>query len=97
MKSEDSTSPELFLSCASGKQIQKAVFYARKSGDIDYFKIELEKVMVSSFSQAGGGEVPTENISLNFSKMDITHTPLRDGSAGKPITAGWDLGTQKKI
>ena len=99
VKSVDSTSPELFLRCASGRHIPKAVFYARKSGEgFDYLKIAMEHVGLSSFSQAGGGEVPMENLSFNFSKMDITHTPLlRDGSAGTPITAGWDLAVGKKI
>ena len=100
VKSEDSTSPVLFLSCASGKHFQKVEIHLRKSGEkqIDYLKIDLEDVMVSSFSQAGADEVPTESISLNFAKILMTHTPqLADGNAGTPITAGWDLGTQKKI
>ncbi len=100
VKSEDSTSPVLFLSCASGKHFQKVEIHLRKSGEkqIDYLKIDLEDVMVSSFSQAGAGEVPTESISLNFAKIIMTHTPQsKGGTAGKPITAGWDLGTQKKI
>ncbi len=104
VKSEDSTSPVLFLSCASGKHFQKVEIHLRKSTDngvlpLDYLKIDLEDVMVSSFSQAGAGEVPTESISLNFAKILMTHTPQSsDGSpAGKPITAGWDLAVGKKL
>ena len=103
VKSVDSTSPELFLRCASGRHIQKAMFLARKSGEngekqIDYLKIEFEEVMVSSFSQAGADDLPSESISFTYGKIDITYTPQsRDGSAGTPITAGWDLIKGKKV
>ncbi len=76
-------SPQLLLSCATGKHIPKAVLYVRKSGggQEDYYKITLEDILVSSLTQsastgAADGSVippPVDAVSLNFTKITIEH------------------------
>jgi type VI secretion system secreted protein Hcp len=98
-KSEDSTSPELFLRCASGQRIKKATLYVREAAARggEFLQVELENLLVSSFSQAGSGDTPSESISLNFTKITFSHTPLStDGTAPGVVRTGWDLATNKK-
>lgn len=96
-------SPKLFLACASGQHIKKAQLFCRKAGGdqkpLEFMKIELEDVLVSSVQHSGhGGDLPTESISLNFAKIMFTFIPQNaDGSAGSPVSAGWDVKANKKV
>jgi type VI secretion system secreted protein Hcp len=99
VKNEDSTSPLLFLRAATGEHIKKAVLFVRKSGrdQEEYMKIELSDILVTSFQQSSGEDVPVDSVSLNFSKIQFTHTPQSaDGRAGTPVVATYDLKTNTK-
>ncbi len=97
------SSPALFLACASGQHIPKAVLTVRKAGgeQQEYLKWTFSDLLVSSFQPAGasGGEdFPTESISFNFSKIEVQYKQIAaDGTLGPPITAGWDLAANKKL
>jgi type VI secretion system secreted protein Hcp len=90
-------SPLLFKACATGQHIKKAVLTVRKAGgrqSIEFIKIELEDVLISSYLPAGdtGGDAPAEDLAMNFSKITFTYTPQNaDGSAGEPVSAGFDV------
>jgi type VI secretion system secreted protein Hcp len=94
------SSPELFLSCASGAHLKKATLSIRKSGEKspgDYLIWTFEDILVSSFNQVGeGGEgttdFPLEEFTLNFSAVTVEYKPeLDNGQLGPGIKAGWDL------
>src|SRR6478752_5281026 len=53
----DKSSPSLFLSCANGKHIPTATLVVRKAGEkpLEYLKLELTEVLVSSVSTGGSG------------------------------------------
>jgi type VI secretion system secreted protein Hcp len=68
-------SPKLFLACASGQHIKKAVLTVRKAGSEqqDYLQVTLTDCLVSSYQSAGesgGDAVPTDQFSLNFAKIE---------------------------
>jgi type VI secretion system secreted protein Hcp len=90
-------SPLLFKACATGQHIKKAVLTVRKAGgrqQLEFIKIELEDVLISSYLPSGdtGGDAPVEEVALNFSKIQFTYTPQKaDGSADEPVSAGFDL------
>jgi len=94
-------SPKLMLAVASGEHFKKAVLMARKPGGDrqDYLIITLSDVLVTSYQVGGSnGDVPTDEISINFSKIEFEYrTQNADGSAGEVMKAGWDLGKNKKI
>ncbi len=99
-----SASPQLFLSCATGQHIKKAVLFVRKAGgdQQEYYKVTLEDILVSSYQQQGtsGGEdtAPTDAFSLNFAKIDLEYAPQRqDGALDAPVKAGYDLKANKKV
>lgn len=85
----DKATPELLKACATGKHIKKAQLTLRKAGGkepLEYLVIKLEDFLVSSVSTGGSGgeDRLTENVTLNFRKIDLVYqTQKQDGSADK--------------
>jgi len=98
----DKSSPKLFEALVTGKHLKDATFVLRKAGanPVEYLKITLSDVLVSSYSTGGssGESVPTESISLNFAQIKMTYLEQDEkGSAGAATEFGWDLKMNKKI
>lgn len=80
----DKASPNLFLACATGKHINRATLTLRKGGNSkgEYLVVKMDDVFISSvaphFNKAEG-DLPTENVSFNYQKVDMTET-ANDGS-----------------
>ena len=95
------SSPLLFKRAATGEHIKKATLFVRKSGgnQDDYMTIKLQDILVSSYKTAPDedfDEVPTDQVSLNFTKIEFDYKPqLSNGALGAPIHGGWDLKTNK--
>jgi len=92
------SSPALMLFCADGTHIKKAVLTCRKAGkdQQEYLKIEMEDVVVSSFQTGGsqGSVLPTDQVSLNFSKIHYEYKPQKqDGTLGGGIKKWWSVKT----
>jgi len=101
MKLVDKASPELMLACANGKHIKEGLLSVRKAGEkpLEYMKIKLTDVLVSSVQCAGNGhELISENVSLNFAKFQVEYQEQgSDGSAkGGPVMMGWDVKANQK-
>jgi type VI secretion system secreted protein Hcp len=96
-------SPKLFLACATGEHIKKAVLTCRKAGkeQQEFYKVSFEQLLVSSFQTSGSGSasvLPQESISLNFAKIEIEYKEQKaDGSLGGPVKAGYDLKSAKAV
>jgi type VI secretion system secreted protein Hcp len=98
----DSGTPNLLLHCCNGKHIDEVLLTVRKAGEnpVEYLKIKLTEVLVSSVSTGGSGgeDRLTENVSLNFRKVHVDYTPQdAKGKAGTAIPMGWDAGANAKI
>jgi len=93
--------PKLFLSCANGEHIKKAVLVARKAGkeQQEYLKITMSDLLVSNFQMGGSssdGIVPVDQVSLNFAKIEIEYKEQKeDGSLGGIVKTGYDLKQNK--
>jgi type VI secretion system secreted protein Hcp len=83
----DKASMALMLHCASGKHIAKASLIVRKAGDqpLEYLIYKFTDLMVSSVSTGGSGgeERLTENIGLNFAKVEAAYKTQDAKGAGK--------------
>jgi type VI secretion system secreted protein Hcp len=96
-------SPKLMLACATGEHIKKATLTCRKAGkeQQEFLKIEFDDLLVSSYQTGGSGHgdiVPTDQISLNYSKIHFEYKEQKpDGSLGGAVKAGYDLKANKKI
>ena len=92
-------SPALFLACAQGDHIKNAILTCRKAGkdQQEFLKITMSDVLVSSFQIGGaGGVVPTDQISLNFAKIEVEYQ--EQDATGKlvgSIKKWFDLKTMK--
>ena len=97
------SSPKLFQACASGQHIPKAVLVCRKAGgeQEEYLKVTMSDLLVSSYQSggsAGGDIVPTDQISLNFSKVEFEYKEQTEkGTLGGTVKAGWDVKANKKV
>ena len=98
----DKSSPDLYLSCCSGKHLGNAVLTVRKAGEspLEYLVITMEDVIIAGVSTGGSGgeDRLTENVTLNFAKVkvDYTEQTSKGGSAAKP-KMGWDIAKNVKI
>jgi type VI secretion system secreted protein Hcp len=84
MKKIDSATPQLMEHCVTGKHIQNGLITVRKAGEkpVEYLKIKLEDILVSSSqSGAGGATEPVESVSLNFTRFEVTNTPSGETSS----------------
>ncbi len=106
-KRYDKSSPQLFMRCATGQHIAKATLSVRKSASSaagtpntpdDPLVFTMTDVMVSSY-QTGvtqGGEVPVDQVSFNFAKIEIAYRAQNpDGRLGDPVPACWDIGRNR--
>ncbi len=95
-------SPKLLLACANGEHIADAKLTCRKAGkeQQEYLIFKFTDLLVASYQSGGshGDMVPTDQISLNFSKIEIEYKPQKaDGSLDGSINAGYDLKTNKQV
>jgi type VI protein secretion system component Hcp len=67
VKEMDKASPKLFEACASGKHFPSAVVDA---GGKQY---KLYDVAIVSVQKSSGGDRPVETVTLNYTKIEITH------------------------
>jgi type VI secretion system secreted protein Hcp len=91
------------LECSSMLLFQESVKGIGKKVKIDFCKtdkdklesylvVELDNVLVSSYSVSSGGDRPMESLALNFTKINLTTTFQDDkNTAGKPSRAEYDL------
>jgi len=97
----DSASPNLWLNCCTGKHFKEATLVIRKAGDspLEYLKIKMTEVLVSSISTAGTGadDRLTESVTLNFAKFNHVYTPQKaDGSGDAAIEATFNIAQNVK-
>lgn len=95
--------PKLMLACASGQHIPKGILTARKAGgnQEEFMKVTFSDLLVSSYQtggSSGGDVVPTEQISLNFAKIEFEYKPQKkDGTLDGAVKTGWDLKKNVKV
>jgi type VI secretion system secreted protein Hcp len=96
-----SASPKLMLLCANGKHVTSAVLAARRAGTAqqEYFKLTFNDVTVTSYHvSATDGDVPLDEVSLRFAKVQIDYRPQKvTGVLGTAIHAGWDVKLNKPL
>jgi type VI secretion system secreted protein Hcp len=92
----DKGSANLMLFCSNGKHIAEAMLVVRKAGEnpLEYIKIKMTDVLVTSVSTGGSGgeDRLTENVTLNFAKVNYEYVPQNEKGAGEAaIPYGWDI------
>jgi type VI secretion system secreted protein Hcp len=96
-------SPKLLLACATGEHIKSALLTCRKAGKTqqEFIKYKFYDLLVSSYQTGGSGHsdiVPTDQISVNFSKMEVEYKEQKpDGTLGGTVKAGYDVKQNKAV
>jgi len=100
-KAVDKSSPALMLHCCNGKHIPNGLVTVRKAGDkpLEYLKMKLTDIIISGVQNAGhGGDILTENLTLNFAKFHIEYQEQKpDGSGSPGGEMGWDVKANQKF
>jgi type VI secretion system secreted protein Hcp len=94
----DAASAPLVLHTANGKHIKSGILTVRKAGagdgeQVEYLKIKLTDILVSSVNQAGSQSesLPMESLSLNFTKVEFSYQDEK----GVPHESEWDIADNK--
>ena len=98
----DSATPKLALACCDGKHFKDATLVVRKAGEkpVEYIKIKMEEVMITSISTGGSGgeDRLTENVTLNFAKFHVEYQEQKPDGSGQPGgEMGWDVKANQKF
>lgn len=91
-KTMDKSSPMLTTGVSKGKTKQELNKQTTHNGDT-YYQVKLTDVLISSYSVSGHGSgdpVPTESISLNFSKIEWNYKPQNVESPAV-MKGSWNL------
>ncbi|WP_250454726.1 type VI secretion system tube protein Hcp [Caballeronia sp. ATUFL_M2_KS44] len=97
----DKSSPTIVQSCCQGVHMPEAVLTLRKAGGkdpVEYLKITLKEVLISSHSMgAGGGDQISETITLNFAQFNMEYQPQDNTGAkkGGVVTGKWNIPKNK--
>ncbi len=99
----DAATHDLIKRCCSGEHISGGQLVVRKAGGgapVDYLKIDLRDVMITSYSTGGskdGLDRVQETLTLNFRKFQVTYTLQgQDGTAGAESIAGWEIAENQE-
>src|SRR4051795_11116720 len=79
--------PSLMKACATGQHIKLATLTARKAGkdQQEYLTFKFTDVLVSSYQTGASEETPIDQVSLNFSKIEVDYRQQgADGKLGPP-------------
>jgi type VI secretion system secreted protein Hcp len=92
----DSATNALMTALAKGTHIDKVELMVRKAGDGQkkYIFITMEQVLVTSLSTGGSGgeDRLTENVTLNFAKVNFAYTPQNaKGTVAGDKTFAYDI------
>jgi type VI secretion system secreted protein Hcp len=71
-KRMDKTSPLLLQQEFTGKSGAVSIDFCRKAGGQPYAEYKLDNGLISSYSVSSGGDMPTESISINFTKVTFS-------------------------
>ena len=101
-KNVDKASPKLFLFCATGQQIPKAVLTFRAVGEtpLEYLTITLSDVFISSYQvgASSGSDLATESISISYSKIEYKYVAqLPNGQLAPPVIVTFDVVNNREL
>ena len=92
--------PALMKACATGQHIKLATLTARKAGkdQQEYLTFKFYDVLVSSYQTGASQEIPMDQASINFSKIEVEYRQQGpDGKLGPADRFGFDLKGNKSF
>ena len=99
----DKSAPVLMQKCAKGTHIPTATLINRKAGDspLEYMKIEMKDVMVTSVSTGGapGSPEQTFDYTINFAEVKVSYQEQdKNGAAkGGTVDFAWSIEQNNEV
>jgi type VI secretion system secreted protein Hcp len=94
-KELDLSSPAIALACADGAHIDSVTIVVCRSGKdkVKFMEYQLSDCMISEVLTIGGGEFPSETISITFAKIVWTYSRQKrqGGFLTGNLATGWNL------
>ena len=92
----DAASCDLMKSCCNGKHFGEGKLIVRKAGEtpLEYLIITMTDVIITSVSTGGSGgeDRLTENVSLNFAKVNVKYAQQeKTGAGGAAPEMTWNI------
>ena len=100
VKKTDKSSAKLLASCCTGEHLKTATLVCRKAGkdQQEYLTFKFYDVLVSSYQTGASQEIPMDQASINFSKIEIEYRQQGpDGKLGPADRFGFDLKGNKSF
>ena len=98
-KMSDLSTTEMYKACTQGTKIGTAklnVGRVENGKYMNFFTYEMTNAMISSISTSGGGGVPSDSFTINFTKIKCDYTQQQADSTAKGTgTWNWNLETMK--
>lgn len=98
-KMTDQSTPTLYDACVQGKKLGDAKIHIGRNENgvfMSLMEYVLSNAMVSNISTSGGGGVPCDSFSLNFTKITTAFTQQKSDSTKEGVANfGWNLETNK--
>jgi type VI secretion system Hcp family effector len=99
-KRYDVSSPAICQALWAGKTIKDVVLTLCRSDDkssmIEYMKITMDNVVISNYNISGGGDLPGETFSMNYSKIAFDYKQQKqEGGTGGNAASSYDLSSGK--
>ncbi len=97
VKELDKSSPKIAESVCNGKVFPKVEIHLTRSsgngGRVTYYAYELKNVMVTSYQiNSADGDLPVEEMSLNFEEIKVTYTEYdRQGRKKGNVEYSWKV------
>ena len=95
-KRMDGSSPGLWTDSVAGQlntTVKIAFTTTSQGATTQFLNYELTNTGLSGYSLSSGGDMPTESLSLNFTKVVWSFTGTDPSVSGTPVTQGYDLTT----
>jgi type VI secretion system secreted protein Hcp len=95
-KRMDSSSPGLWTDSVAGQlntTVKIAFTTTSQGATTQFLNYELTNTGLSGYSVSSGGDMPTESLALNFTKVVWSFTGTDPSVQGTPVTQGYDLTT----
>lgn len=98
-KTSDLSTTELFKACTRGSKIGPATLHigrVENGAYMNFMTYIMDNAMISRISCVGGGGIPSDAFSINFTKIKADFTQQKTDSSAKGTgTWNWNLETMK--
>ena len=98
-KMSDLATTEMYKACTRGTKLGTATLHVGRVENgvyMNFFTYAFDNAMISNISSSGGGGIPSDSFSLNFTKIKCDYTQQKsDSTANGKGTWNWNLETMK--